>query len=124
MVSRYTGGIMMTIVFTLFFTFIIVSVLFYAFTRVKTPYYRVDQARMVHVLEMVLTGQATDNDWQMTFGMVVRHSPELEVIRLQCVDIEEECYIGNQRPPYLFSSDGLEQLQHILGDLKSIQTSI
>jgi hypothetical protein len=108
----------MTTVFTLLFTFLIISLLFYMFVRLKTPYYRVDQARMVHVLEAVLTGQATDNEWQMTFGMVIRHSPSLEAVRLQCIDIEEECYIGNQRPPYLFSTEGLEQLRHILYDLK------
>ena len=89
---------MITIFFTLIFTFLIVSILFYIFSRLKTPYYRVDKTRIIDVLEMVLTGQATDNDWQMTFGIVIRHSLELEAIRLQCVDIEEECYIGNQRP--------------------------
>lgn len=109
---------MMTIFFTLIFTFLIVSAFFYAFLRLKTPYYRVDKARIIRVLEMVLTGQATDNDWQMTFGMVIRHSLELEAIRLQCVDIEEECYIGNQRPPYLFSEEGLHQLQCVLRDVR------
>jgi hypothetical protein len=108
----------MTTVFTLIFTFLVVSLLFYTFVRLKTPYYRVDKVRMMHVLEKVLTGQATDNEWQMTFGMVIRHSPELEAIRLQCVDIEEECYIGAQRPPYLFSAGGLERLHHIYTRLK------
>jgi hypothetical protein len=73
---------------------------------------------MVKVLEMVLTGQATDNDWQMTFGMIIRHSPDLEAIRLVCIAIEDEYYIGNQRPPYLFSSDGLQKLDRILQEIK------
>ncbi len=110
----------MTIVFTLLFTLLIVGLLFYLFSRLSTPYYRVDKARMVHVLEMVLTGNATDNDWSMTFSMVIRHSPELETIRLRCVDIEEECYIGDQKPPYLFSTEGLQELQVILRDLNAI----
>lgn len=112
----------MTTVMTLVFTFIIIAGLFYLFVKLKTPYYRVDQARMVHVLEMVLTGQATDNDWQMTFGMVIRHSPALEALRQQCIDIEEGHYIGNQRPPYLFSEEGLTQLDAILQELKTVSS--
>lgn len=110
----------MTVIVTLLFTIAIISGLFYLFVRLKTPYYRVDQARMVHVLEMVLTGQATDNDWQMTFGMVIRHSPALEALRQQCVDIEDAHYIGNQRPPYLFSEDGLIELQAVLQDVRRV----
>lgn len=74
---------------------------------------------MINVLEMVLTGNATANDWNMTFGMVIRHSSTLESLRLECVEIEEECYIGEQKPPYLFSAHGLQQLQIILRELRA-----
>ncbi len=110
----------MTTLITLLFTLFIVCALFYLFVRLKTPYYRVDKQRMVRILEMVLTGQATDNDWQMTFSMTIRHSPVLESIRLECVDIEEQYYIGDQRPPYLFSHDGLTELKKILHKLKNV----
>jgi hypothetical protein len=95
-------------------------VLFFLFYRIKTPYYRVDRERMTHVLEMVLTGNATENDWNMTFGMILRHSQDLEALRSVCVGIEEECYIGNQRPPYLFSAEGLGKLQQVLDTIRSI----
>lgn len=110
----------MVIITTIILTIAIISLLFFLFYRLKTPYYRVDKVRMAYVLEMVLTGQATDNDWNITFGMVIRHSPELEKIRLRCVDIEEECYIGHGKPPYLFSKSGLEQLQIVLRDLHAV----
>lgn len=109
----------MTLFITLLLSIGIICVLFYLFSRLNTPYYRVDEKRMIHVLEMVLTGQATDNDWQMTFGMVIRHSPTLEAIRCECVVIEDDCYIGTQRPPYLFSSEGLVKLKPILQALKT-----
>lgn len=104
----------MTILITLLLTLCIISTLFFLFYRLKNPYYRVDKEKIIRVLEMVLTGQATDNDWQMTFAMTIRHSPELENIRQECLAIEEAHYIGNQHPPYLFSAEGLQQLKEIL----------
>ena len=103
---------------TLFLSLTIVAALFFLFYRLKTPYYRVDKERMMHVLEMVLSGQATDNDWQIIAGMPIRHAPELEAIRQQCADIEERYYIGEQKPPYLFTNEGLKELKILLGKLK------
>jgi hypothetical protein len=114
----------MTLLFTLVFSVAILCLLFWIFIRVKTPYYRVDQARMARVIESVLTGQATHNDWQMTFGMVIRHSVALESIRLQCVSVEEKYYIGDIKPPYLFSPTGLEELQIILRELNLLEKNI
>lgn len=109
---------MLTVIATMVLSIGIVAAIGYLFFRLKTPYYRVDRQRMINVLEMVLTGQATDNNWHMTFGMTIRHSPTLERIRQQCVDIEDDFYIGDQQPPYLFSMQGREQLRDILEELK------
>jgi hypothetical protein len=109
----------MTIALTFIFSALILLLLFLVLAKIKTPYYRIDHQQMIHVLEMVLTGQATDNNWQMTFGMVIRHSPELEVVRQQCIDIEETHYIGRQSSSYLFSEQGLAQLREVLVELKS-----
>lgn len=110
----------MNTIITLVLALAIIAVLFALFLQLKTPYYRVDKEKMIRVVEMVLTGQATDNDWQMVFGMTIRHNPELEAIRQQCLEVEEKFYIGEQRPPYLFSTEGLEVLDQILTELKSI----
>ena len=110
----------MTIAFTLVLSLIILFTLFWLLSKITTPYYRVDQAKMVHTLELVLTGQATDHNWQMTFGMIIRHSPELEIVRQQCLDIEESHSIGNQMSPYLFSEQGLAQLSDVLVELKAL----
>ncbi|MFT7388969.1 MAG: hypothetical protein ACI8VC_002231 [Candidatus Endobugula sp.] len=109
----------MTVLITLLLSVLILLVLFFVFASVKTPYYRTDQQRMIQVLEMVLTGQATANNWYVTFGMAIRHSPELEAVRQRCIDVEEHHYIGEQHPPYLFAPSGLQQLHEILSDLKT-----
>ncbi|MGH1485350.1 MAG: hypothetical protein ACRBCI_03965 [Cellvibrionaceae bacterium] len=110
---------MIDILVTLVLTLVLGGVLFALFRWVKVPYYRVDTERMIHVLEMVLTGQATENDWNMTFGMVIRHQPDLEEVRQTCVLIEEKYYSGNTKPPYLFSPKGLAELESVLQQLKS-----
>ena len=107
----------MSIFFTILFTLLLVSFLFYVFCKLKTPHFRVNKGHIRRVLEMVLSGQATENDWCMTFGMVIRHDPHLENIRQQCVEIEEMYYIGQQRPPYLFSTEGRERLKYVLSQL-------
>ena len=107
--------------FTVFFTTLVLGVVFYLCMRLKVPYFRVDSARMTRALEMAITGQANANDWNMAFSMVIRHSPELEDMRLRCVGIEEQHYIGDQKPPYLFSADGLEKLKAVLLDLRELR---
>ena len=113
----------MTIILTLIFSLLILSVMFLVLSKITTPYYRVDQAKMVHTVELVLTGQATYHNWQMTFGMVIRHSPALEHIRQRCLEVEEAYYIGDQAP-YLFSEKGLAQLRDVLAELKSLDSYV
>ena len=91
------------------------------YVLVKTPYDRVDGERMLKVLEMILTGQATDNDWHTTFGMTIRHSPELEDIRQQCIDIEDKHFVGESTSSYLFSGEGLRALKEIRDELYKTQ---
>lgn len=110
----------MNTVITLVIALIILALLFALFSWVKTPYYRVDRQRMIKVLEMVLTGQATENDWYLVFSMTIRHDPELEEIRQQAADIEEMHFIGSGHSDYLFSKDGLVELEKLLQQLKTI----
>jgi len=109
----------MTIVVTVILAVIIAGFWFIAFRWLKTPYYRVDQKKMIATLEMVLTGQATENQWFTVFGIPSRHSLELEAIRQRCIEIEEAHYIGRNSSPHLFSAAGLKQLELILAELRT-----
>lgn len=113
----------MTTVITVFLSILIIALLFALFVWVKTPIYRVDKPRMIRVLEMVLTGQATENDWRMVFAMSIRYDPELEEIRQQACIIEEQHFkdLSNQtsRSDYLFTDAGLAELEKLLEQLKA-----
>ncbi len=113
----------MTALLTIFLTLVIVALLFALFVWVKRPYYRVDRQQMIKVLEMALTGQATENNWQMVFGMTIRHSDELEDIRQQACAIEESYALHSSsrvaKSGYLFSAKGLAELEELLQILKN-----
>lgn len=108
---------MMNALITFFLTVIILGGLLLLFMLSK-PYYRVDKAKMIKVLELVLTGQATENDWRLTFDITIRHSPELEAVRQRCCDIEEQYFTGEYRGNFIFSPRGLDELKMILEELR------
>ena len=112
---------MFSTVITVILSVAIICLLLVVFVWVKTPYYRVDGDRMLKVLEMILTEQATDNDWYTTFGMVIRHSPELENIRQQCIEVEDKYFVGENTSSYLFSGEGLHALKAIRDELYKTQ---
>lgn len=114
----------MATMMTVFLSLLIVALLFALFFWVKTPFYRVDKARMVQVLEMVLTGQATENDWRIVFDITIRHDSNLEAFRQQALEIEEKHFIGlsasSARSDYLFSQQGLVELETLLQNVKEL----
>ena len=114
---------MMTIFINILLTLIIACLLFFLFRWVKNPLYRVDKKRLVQTLEMVLTGQATENQWFTVFNIPIRHNPELEEVRQRCLEIEEAHYIGRNSSPYLFNGKGLSELKTVLVELKSRKLS-
>ncbi len=86
---------------------------------VKTPIYRVERPAVKQLLEWVLLGQATENGWRVFCDYPIRHDALLEDIRLACERIDEEHYIGEQRPPFLFTATGLEEIKVQLERLSS-----
>lgn len=108
---------MAAIVITVAATFIFVVVAVVVLAMVKTPYYQLDGKRVKLLLELVLSGQATDNDWAVFTSVPLRHDELLESIRLECLQIEEHYYSETLNKPYLFTDEGLEQLRHQLNRL-------
>lgn len=108
---------------TLVLTFLVLTVVVVVLTRVRTPWYRVRRENVIRLLEMVLNGTATAKDWHVFVNMPIRYDPELETIRVRCLAIEEKDFIGKStrqgRHHHLFTKAGLQELRHILEELKS-----
>lgn len=103
---------------------ILLSVLVFAavlsmFFWVRSPTYRIDRGNVIELLQMVVDGRASENDWRVFVSIPLRHDPYLEEIRQQCIDIEERTYMGKRRSGALFSESGLEELRALLAELQS-----
>lgn len=81
---------------------------------VRHPHYQMTKADVIAVLQKVLVGQASENDWAIFLSSSFRHCPELELIREECAAIDEREYLGQTRSGYLFTDRGLEELKRIL----------
>lgn len=101
---------MAVFIVTLLMFVIVVGVLLW----VKTPRYQMTKADVITLLQRVLVGQASENDWAIFLSTSFRHCPPLEVIRDACAAVDEKEYLGHTRAGFLFSDHGLAQLRVIL----------
>lgn len=107
---------LITLALTIFIFVVVLAILLW----VRTPRYRIERQNVIKLLELVLSGAATENDWQVFMAVPLRHDETLDEIRQRCFDIEEREYLANDRSGFLFSRKGLDELREILIELKSI----
>jgi hypothetical protein len=107
------------IVLTLLLTFCVVLVAIGLFWALGSPVYRVEKENIISLLELVLSGQATESDWDVFAAYPIRHDDYLADVQNRCLQIAEREYIGGREQ--LFTRAGREQLQRILAELKNIK---
>ncbi|GAB2880834.1 hypothetical protein ACCI51_07315 [Microbulbifer echini] len=101
----------MTIFLTLLLSFCAFAIVIWTLMHLRTPRFRMDRNSFIRGLEDVLSGQASESEWRALLACPMRHDPELEKMRLECLKIEEHEYTGGA--PYLFTQRGLEKLRRI-----------
>lgn len=89
---------------------------------VKTPHYQMSKTDLIQLLQKVLVGQASENEWAIFISSSFRHCPELEVFRDACAAIDETEYLGHTRAGFLFSERGLMQIRWILAQLEALDS--
>jgi len=90
---------------------------------VRTPHYQLQPEQVIQLLEWMILGQATENDWRVFCDYPIRHNDLLEQVRHSCIEIDEKYYIGDTRAGHLLNRLGLERLGEVLDSLKqAIQT--
>lgn len=107
---------MNTVLLTIGLTFVVVIVALVGFWKLGPPVYRIDEANVITLLELVLEGNASESDWAVFVGMPIHYNPKLAEVQQRCIDIAEREYIGGGR--YLFTAKGLEQLREVLAGLR------
>lgn len=97
---------------------LLVGVLVWLFTRVSTPRYRLQREQVIRLLELVQDERATAADWTVFTGIPLRHDPELEALRLRCLDIEER-YGEPRNSGRLFPPAAMQELKALLEELQT-----
>lgn len=87
---------------------------------VKTPRYQMTKADVILLLQNVLVGQASENDWAIFLSSSFRHCPELEPFRDACAALDEKEYLGHTRAGFLLSEKGLTQVRWILERVEAL----
>ncbi|BBM00683.1 hypothetical protein [Microbulbifer sp. GL-2] len=105
----------MTLLITLLLSFCAFVIVIWTFMHLRTPRFRMDRSSFIKGLEDAITGQASESEWRALVAIPMRHDPELEKMRLKCLEIEE--HESCDSPPYLFTEAGLEQLRQLRSKL-------
>ncbi|NIB41897.1 hypothetical protein HBA55_19990 [Pseudomaricurvus alkylphenolicus] len=111
--------LLLSILFSTLLCLVVVGVLIW----VRTPHYRLDEAQVARLLEWMLLGQATENDWRVFCDIPIRHDDFLESIRIRCVELDEKHFIGDSHGGRLLSAEGLEQLTELLQQIRTRQSN-
>lgn len=87
--------------------------------RVRTPYFRFDRVQMMRVLNLVLDGQASAQDWALLMAAPIRHDAALARLRRRCREIAATELVAAE--VVRFSAAGRRQLEQVLGELEAMQ---
>ena len=108
----------MSYLVTLLLTLGVVLVAMWVFVKVGTPVYRLDRDNVIALLELVLSGKASENDWHVFIGIPLRHNRELHDVQKRCEQLTETEFTGNTDNK-LFTAKGLAELESLLLELKN-----
>jgi len=103
---------------TLGLTFLLVFAALLFFLLRGPPIYRLERDNVIQLLELVVSGQASVNDWEVFVSYPIRHDLRLADIQERCMAVAESHYLG--RGGRLFTAEGIEQLDKILAELKQV----
>lgn len=101
-------------------TLIIFCVVIGVLMWVKTPHYLMSKRDVIQLFHQVLVGQASENDWAIFLSSSFRHSPDLEAVRQECVELDENEYLSSISNGYLLTQAGLVRLRQLLFRVESL----
>ena len=113
----------MVLLITLLAAFVLCSLLVMILVWVKSPIYRVKPDQVERLLQWVLLGQATENDWRVFCDLPIAYDALLEDIRQQCEIIDEAHLSPSSHSPYLFSPPGMTAIREQLQRLEDARNS-
>lgn len=84
----------------------------------KAPVYRPTRESIQSLMTQVLEGEASDQQWQFFLDMPIRHDPELEKLRLECAQMQEQFGLRPRNDKARLTEAGQIRLRHKLNQLE------
>ncbi|WP_305856414.1 hypothetical protein [Balneatrix alpica] len=118
---------MLTLLVSFLLTLVVILFTWWGFSRMGVPSYRPSRSKVEELLQGLIDGYTSREEWELFIGMPIQHDPELEAIRVRCVALEEG---DDQHPPYphgingyLYNRAGREAAKLILQEVKTLKAN-
>jgi hypothetical protein len=102
---------------TVLLSFLIFVGLFVLFYRLKKPIYQLSKENLISLFELLLSGQASEDDWYVFLEISIRHDPFLEDIRAQCINLAEGEVLSSSKGVIL-SEKATQEVERMLRELR------
>lgn len=99
-------------------TFVLLLAIFALLVFLRRPVYQLSDANVIRLLELVLAGEASDDDWNVFIDLPIRYNDVLENVRQHCEQIGLE-HMVEPKSGYLFSEKGLSEIRVVLESLQN-----
>lgn len=84
----------------------------------KAPVYRPTQDSVQGLITRALEGEAREDEWQFFLDMPIRHDPDLEALRKDCAQLNDEQGLRPRAGKVRFKEAGQIRLRHFLSRLE------
>lgn len=84
----------------------------------KAPVYRPTQESIQNLLTRLLEGEADEQEWQFFLDMPIRHDPDLEELRQDCIRMYDQFGLRPRHNKARLNEAGQIRLRHKLSKLE------
>jgi hypothetical protein len=103
---------MSSFIVTVLLSFFVLVIALVLFRYVGVPVYQVSAVNVQSILELAISGQATQSDWDVFIGIPIRQDTELDQIRFECAMLSDD--ITKRQGKLVFSQSSRQKLTELL----------
>lgn len=108
---------MNSFIVTVLLSFVILVIALVLFRYGGVPVYQVRAVNVQAILELAISGQATQSDWDVFIGIPIRQDAELDQIRYECAMLTDD--ITERQGKLVFSQSSRQKLTELLEQVKA-----
>ena len=108
---------MNSFIITVLLSFVVLVIALVLFRHVGVPVYQVRAVNVQAILELAISGQATQSDWDVFIGISIRQDAELDQIRYECAMLSDD--ITERQGKLVFSQSSRQKLTELLEQVKA-----